>query len=73
MEYPVNSRKFSAVKEFWKSNGLIFKLIDPKIDTLLIFKLFDENKIKFIDRYLSKFAKWRQKYDDSHNSYTPTV
>jgi endogenous inhibitor of DNA gyrase (YacG/DUF329 family) len=69
---PLNSQKFTAAKEFCKNNGLIFKLIDPKIDTPLIFKLFDDNKIKFMDRYLPKFIKWRQKYDDSHNGQTQT-
>lgn len=65
---PLNSQKFSAAKEFCKNNNLIFKLIDPKIDTSLIFKLFDDNKIKFMDRYLLKFIKWREKYDNTRNS-----
>lgn len=56
---PLNKQKFSAAKDFCKKNSLIFKLIDPKVDNCLIIKLFEDNKIKFTDRYLTKFLKWK--------------
>jgi hypothetical protein len=56
---PLNKRKFSAAKDFCDKNNLIFKLIDPKINSSLIIKLFEEKKIKFIDRYLTKFLIWK--------------
>ncbi len=64
---PLNSQKFAAARTFCKQNGLKFKLIDPKVKSELVFRLFDEGKIKFMDRYLPKFLKWRDKYDSTCN------
>ena len=52
---PTNILKFEKAREYCMDNQLVFKLIDPPINSKLIKKLYDNGDIKFIPRYEEKF------------------
>lgn len=55
---PVNSCKFEAAERFCKERGLIFKVIDPKLDFEQIKDLYNNDLIKFDERYEEKFKNY---------------
>jgi hypothetical protein len=55
---PKNKSKFQSAKKYCGEVGLKFKLMDPKINTKLITKLYLKGDIKFMKKYEERFLKY---------------
>lgn len=54
---PNNKAKFEAAARFCKENGLIFKIIDPKVDFNQIKSLYLKGEIKLLEKYKKKMEE----------------
>jgi hypothetical protein len=55
---PNNKAKFNVASSFCEDNNLVFKLIDPPINSKLIDQEYENGNIKFTDRYLKKYLDY---------------